>query len=309
MGIVHTNYFVYATEQPAAFIRAPGMRLLSSWMCRAHCHRLIKLSGTLQQFAPEKELVENVHGVRRTFLDVGEDLRTKLTAPVGGEWNAVFGANAAPTVYFIGKMLWSKGLDSLMDLMKYAEESAGLTVKIDMFGGGPNKDEASATAHEMGLDMPFHGPIDHAELGWTHKVFINPSLSEVLCTTVAEALAMGKFVVLPSHPSNDFFAQFPNCLPYSNKEEFVGNLYYALTHSPEPLTEEYSHALSWEAATERFAAAGSVSVAEAEAMEQALSSTEAGIDVSILHAYLAGCSLRSSSPLPFAPPKRLFCHR
>jgi len=278
VGIVHTNYFVYATEQPAAFIRAPGMRLLCSWMCRAHCHRLIKLSGTLGNFAPEKELVENVHGVRRTFLDVGDELRSKLTAPDAAS-DPIFSADADPTVYFIGKMLWSKGLASLMDLMKYAEESAGLKVKVDMYGGGPNKDEASAKATKMGLDMPFHGAIDHAELGWSHKIFINPSTSEVLCTTVAEALAMGKFVVLPSHPSNDFFAQFPNCLPYSNKEEFVGNLYYALTHAPEPLSDEYSYALSWEAATERFAAAGSVSVEEAEAMKEALSSTEAGIDI------------------------------
>ena len=197
------------------------MRLLSSWMCRAHCHRLIKLSGTLQQLAPEKELVENVHGVRRTFLDVGEQLRKKLTSP-GKAKDPVFSADATPTVYFIGKMLWSKGLVSLMDLIKYAEDSAGLKVKIDMYGGGPNKDEASEMSQKMELDMSFHGPIDHAELGWTHKVFINPSTSEVLCTTVAEALAMGKFVVLPSHPSNDFFAQFPNCLPFTNEEEFVG---------------------------------------------------------------------------------------
>lgn len=63
----------------------------------------------------------------------------------------------------------------------------------------------------------------------------------------------------------------------------VGNLYYALTHSPEPLTDEFSHALSWEAATDRFVAAGSISAAEAEAMEEALSSAAAGIDVRLIH--------------------------
>lgn len=180
-------------------------------MCRAHCHRVIKLSGTLDKVAPEKELIENVHGVRGTFLDIGAAVRSMLTK------SSVFSANAEPKVYFIGKMLWSKGLGSLMELLKYAEESANLRVSVDMYGGGPDLEVAAKKADKLSLDMPFHGPLDHAELAFTHKIFVNPSTSEVLCTTSAEALAMGKFVILPSHPSNDFFAQVSSmeiCLIY-----------------------------------------------------------------------------------------------
>lgn len=273
IGILHTNYFSYALDQPAAIIRAPGMKLLCSWMCRAHCHRVIKLSGTLEQMAPEKELVENVHGVRGTFLDIGKRQRDSPSP--------VMAAEASPTVYFIGKLLWSKGLGSLMELLKYAEESANLDVKVDMYGGGPDKDAAAERSKTLELDMPFHGPLDHSELADTHKIFVNPSTSEVLCTTTAESLAMGKFAIIPSHPSNDFFAQFPNCLVYSNKEEFVGNLYYAMTHAPEPLSEEFSYILSWEAATQRLMAAGCIPKKEAEMLDQATQSGDAEIEITL----------------------------
>mgnify|MGYP001340360123 CR=1 FL=1 len=57
-----------------------------------------------------------------------------------------------------------------MELLKYAEESADLTIDMDMYGGGPNLEEAKSRSESLGLSMTFHGPIDHAALGPSHKV-------------------------------------------------------------------------------------------------------------------------------------------
>ena len=59
--------------------------------------------------------MENVHGVRRTCLDIGKELKCRLvlTQHTGG-------------------------LASLVELMKYAEKSVGLKV-IDKYGGRGHK--------------------------------------------------------------------------------------------------------------------------------------------------------------------------
>jgi hypothetical protein len=47
----------------------------------------------------------------------------------------------------------------------------------------------------------FLGVKDHALMRDIpeHKIFLNMSTTEVLCTTTAEALAMGKFAIIPKH--------------------------------------------------------------------------------------------------------------
>eukprot|EP00557_Chaetoceros_sp_GSL56_P009084 CAMPEP_0176491984 /NCGR_PEP_ID=MMETSP0200_2-20121128/8728_1 /TAXON_ID=947934 /ORGANISM="Chaetoceros sp., Strain GSL56" /LENGTH=951 /DNA_ID=CAMNT_0017889459 /DNA_START=96 /DNA_END=2951 /DNA_ORIENTATION=+ len=110
----------------------------------------------------------------------------------------------------------------------------------------------------------FMGVLDHAALlNMPYKIFLNPSVTEVLCTTTAEALAMGKFVIIPKHISNEFFFQFSNCLCYESIEECVEKIQWALENEPSPLTEEEAHIFTWDAATDRMIQASIITKREA----------------------------------------------
>ena len=243
VGIVHTNYIYYAQTSTGAQgpVLSRTLRAINVGMTRAYCDHVIKLSDTLQPLP--RAVVCNVHGVRGDFLRVGRAAARPFHRWTGG-------------AYFLGKVLWAKGHRLLLEYLMLQQARGDAPTHIDVYGGGEDLKDIKNAAIDAAVDLTFFPPTDHADPALRrYKVFVNPSRSEVLSTTTAEALAMGKFVVLERHPSNDFFVGFANALPYDTAEEFLSQLQHALASTPAPLTDDERRRLSWEGATDRLLAA------------------------------------------------------
>ena len=121
VGIVHTNYPAYVRSygvRGSRRLSAKTIHALNVLVCRAYCHRLVKLSATLPVLAKYKETVCNVHGVRGDFLSDGREGRIE-------------DPNSA-RVYFIGKILWAKGFDYMLKCQDKYRQSTGEYFPIGM---------------------------------------------------------------------------------------------------------------------------------------------------------------------------------
>ncbi|XP_011042596.1 PREDICTED: digalactosyldiacylglycerol synthase 1, chloroplastic-like [Populus euphratica] len=241
VGVVHTNYLEYIKREKNGALQAFLVKHINNLVTRAYCHKVLRLSAATQDLP--KSVICNVHGVNPKFLKIGEKVAAEREL---GQQAFSKGA------YFLGKLVWAKGYKELIDLLaKHKNELDGF--KLDVFGNGEDANEVQSTAKRLDLNLNFLKGRDHADDSLHgYKVFINPSISDVLCTATAEALAMGKFVVCADHPSNEYFRSFPNCLTYKTSEDFVARVKEALANEPQPLTPEQRYNLSWEAATQRF---------------------------------------------------------
>ena len=131
IGIIHTNYKSYASAQPFGSISGGFLQTLSTFVVRAHCNKVINLSGTLPSVAPYKEMVCNVHGIRSDFLEAEPSISH------GDQCQ----------VYFIGKLLWEKGFDKLLDLQSLYKRDTGAYFDIHIYGSGPDQAEIKRAFH------------------------------------------------------------------------------------------------------------------------------------------------------------------
>jgi digalactosyldiacylglycerol synthase len=94
--------------------------------------------------------------------------------------------------------------------------------------------QMKAVAARKALPVQFRGGRDHLDASMhDYQVFVNPSRSDVVATTTAEALAMGKWVVVADLPCNAFFRTFRNCLTYRCAAFFgVGCMRCCLSEEP-----------------------------------------------------------------------------
>ena len=226
-GIMLTNYTFYIKEALPYLPMIPNLvNRYNRWLIRRHCDDAILLGNTFP-YLTEAQMIHS-SGIHPSFFETSSQMPYSKNA------------------YFIGKLIWEKGFRELIDLLSISEIK-----DLDVFGVGKDQKAINAYAGARGVRLHFKGlSSDPPHDLKNYKIFINTSRSDTICSTTAEALGQGKFVIIPTIPGNDAFYRFKNCLTYSSSQEFLGRLRYAMEN--QPVNDSQLKSLSWEAAVDRL---------------------------------------------------------
>jgi len=114
--------------------------------------QVIRLSAATQELP--RSVVCNVHGVNPKFLEVGN---VKLGQQQRGEVAFTKG------VYYIGKMVWSKGYKELLQLLSDHQDELS-ALQVDLYGNGEDSDQVQEAAKRLKLEVRVYPGRDHADL-------------------------------------------------------------------------------------------------------------------------------------------------
>jgi digalactosyldiacylglycerol synthase len=213
VGIVMTNYghYIRAADFPGCGLVARFVEWRHARLMRAHTDFIVPLSQAV------------------ALNGLGHPMRMARVTGVVSDYARVAPVEAGNRgVFFLGRLVWNKGLAAVIETAKRMD------LEIDVLGEGPDRAAIERRAADRGAPVRFLGSSDSP---WrdmaNYRVFFNPSLSEVLCSTTMEALVAGRHVVLPECAANDPFRDYPNAHFYSDADGAVAALRHALAVLPE----------------------------------------------------------------------------
>ncbi|KAL3913783.1 MAG: hypothetical protein SGILL_006356 [Bacillariaceae sp.] len=139
VGILHTNYSAYMKQYGlgASLVTASALHGLSTLVVKAYTHRLIRLSDTLPVLDKPKEVTCNVHGVRSEFFDPPQPSKPSADNDDDDDDEITEEFEPQP-IYFIGKVIWAKGFDKLLEIEELYKKQVGDYFPIDIYGSGPD---------------------------------------------------------------------------------------------------------------------------------------------------------------------------
>jgi len=234
VGIVMTNYDAYARNSgwPVARAWAAVLNRINRYAMRTRTDLLVPLS-------PAIDLSELNHPIATDARITGVVAPYRKVPPVAEDCRGI---------YFLGRLVWDKGLAAVIELACRSGHS------IDVYGYGQDAAAIEAEAARRKAPLRFMGP---AASPWewlpNYRVYINPAVSEVLTTAVADALVAGRHAVLPRCPANQPFLGYPNVHAYDDLDGAVAALETALATPPEP-PHAIRHDFDWRTACRTLAA-------------------------------------------------------